>query len=77
MKITKSSKKIAQLKQNREKANMGCEKCPECGKVLPPNRPLMTLRYVKGLFKLKSMRIDCYNCEYCGCEWQSDPYEEE
>lgn len=36
---------------------------------------LVSTTWTKGLFKFKHMQADCYKCETCGAEWQSDPYE--
>lgn len=32
--------------------------------------------WADGFFKMKNMRVDCYSCCTCGCEWESDPYEQ-
>ena len=88
MKITKSGKKIAQLNTNKMLANIGCNICPCCGEKKSmleyvkegiSNKGivsgLVSTTWTKGLFKFKHMQADCYKCETCGAEWQSDPYE--
>ena len=87
MKITKTSEKIAQLNANKMLANIGCKVCPCCGETENAleyisegiyNKGIfsgVTRTFTKGIIKLKVMEVDCYKCETCGAEWESDPYE--
>lgn len=88
MKITKSGKKITQLNANKMLANIGCNVCPCCGETENALKYISEGIYNKGIFsgitrtftkgsiiKLKIMEVDCYRCETCGAEWESDPYE--
>lgn len=70
MKITKSSKKIKEFEKLTTIATTGCEKCPECGKV---STRIPTYRTWYNLFKGR-MRIICYKCDNCGCEYESEPH---
>lgn len=77
MQITKTSDRAAYLKQARRVANDGCDKCPCCGETYrgffaPPVRAW----YERGLFRTgRHVAVDCYTCDACGAEWESDPYE--
>lgn len=77
MKVTKTSDRASFLKIAKSNANKGCSKCPCCGKaynrlLLPPIKTW----YEGGFFKKgKSMKVDCYTCDSCGAQWESDPYE--
>lgn len=76
MKITKTSDRAAFLKKAKENANKGCDKCPCCGENYKGFSPLIKTWYEGGILKKgKHMKIDCYTCESCGAEWESDPYE--
>lgn len=88
MKITKTGDRAALIKKYREKANAGCNVCPNCGEKESFLSYLNKRIYNKGLssgclsktwatgfFKEKHMAIDCYKCNTCGCEWESEPYE--
>ena len=69
-------------------ANLGCNVCPRCGETKDffdymsegLNKGLSgtatyRLETVKvGFFRTRLMRIDCYSCYTCGCEWESEPY---
>lgn len=74
MKIKVSSDEVNRKKKLMEEATKGCDKCPECGKELGLYIPICK-KWAKGLFKTKHMQINCYRCEECGCEWESDPFE--
>lgn len=74
MKITKSGETIDILKARKSNANIGCEVCPNCGEVSIFHGGLCKT-WAEGLFKMKSMKIDCYSCMECGCQWESEPYE--
>ena len=84
MKITKDPNKPSVFEMNKINANNGCNNCPRCGEtrdfILEGNGikgiSQGTYRtYIEGFFKMKSMRVDCYTCHTCGCEWESDPYQ--
>ena len=71
IKITREEK--AKFEEMKEKANIGCKFCPQCGK---ENRYLPTHRtWAEGFFKIKHYRKDFYICPYCGCEYESDIYQ--
>lgn len=77
MKITKTSKRMSELKTAKEIANKGCDKCPCCGEIYN-GLPLEKSWYQGRLFrKGRYMKIDCYTCDSCGAEWESEPYEYE
>lgn len=86
MKITKTSDKALSLKNAREIANIGCNKCPCCGETKSHadylfediNKGIirgLQKTWVEGLFKMKNMKCDFYHCLTCGAEWESEPYE--
>lgn len=81
-------KNQAFLDAQKEKANIGCDVCPNCGEVKKEYSLLGDSgRYVykgithdydywcKGIFNIKYLKIDIYQCNTCGCKWQSEPYE--
>lgn len=72
MKITKTSERAYQLKKAKEKANKGCKSCPCCG--TPYIGIPLVKSWVKGFFKMEHYEVQCYHCQYCGAEWESDPY---
>lgn len=75
MKITKTSDRAYFLKIAEINANKGCDKCPCCGEIYKGIPPIKTW-YEGGFFKKgKYMKVKCYNCHFCGAEWESDPYE--
>ena len=85
MKITKSKINQAVAKSNRELANVDCKECPECGEIRKYHREGFSCygifnatckTWVTGFFKFRHKRIDCYHCYTCGCEWESEAYEE-
>lgn len=71
MKIIKSSKEIKDLEQLAIIANIGCEICPECGNSCKP-APIKKNWYEP---KKGCMKVTCYICENCGCEYESEPYQ--
>lgn len=87
MKITKGADKLAQEKLNKERASIGCDKCPVCGEtrkfmdVLTKEKKTGGIlastctTYSKGFFKSRSYRVDHYSCQTCGAKWDSEPYE--
>ncbi len=79
MKITKSINEIETLKSNYKIANKGCKKCPNCGhKNKFPSMISKTWFEGTGFLgfgKGKSMKINCYMCDKCGTEWESDAYQ--
>lgn len=85
MKITRQNKTdYTQYELNKQSANKGCNICPNCGE----NKKFYIDKkgkgkgigngiyrtYQEGFFKIKSMRVDCYECYTCGCQWESEPY---
>ena len=87
MKITKTNKEVLNRNIRKERANIGCDVCPCCGENKTFSEYLnedvydkgindtICKNYCVGLFKMKHMQIDCYKCETCGAEWESEPYE--
>lgn len=74
MKITKHSDEVLRKKKAEEEANKGCDKCPCCG--APHERFLGSCRtFFGGFLFTKYLQVDCYWCNKCGAEWESDPYE--
>jgi hypothetical protein len=71
LKITKSIKQVNKAKIVKEIANIGCNKCPNCG--TPLKHPTLFCKQWVDLIK-GFMQIDCYKCEKCKCEWESEPY---
>lgn len=71
MRITKSSKDNKKYELLAIKANIGCEKCPECGNLNTTRIPTQKSWYspLKG-----HMKVTCYKCEVCGCEYESEPF---
>lgn len=69
MKITLTAEQAANFKNTRELANKGCKVCPCCHTGSHTSYVYWTRI---GLFH--AYRADCYNCEKCGAEWQSDWY---
>lgn len=89
MKITRTAKEEAAYNSRREIANIGCNKCPCCGETKTLSEyfkeegvlkgisgGIYKSWYEGGLFrKSRHMRSDCYTCNTCGAQWESDPYE--
>lgn len=74
MKITKTPYEVISKNLKKEKANYGCYECPYCF----AHGLDITVTYktwIKGLIRMKNMRVDCYYCNKCGSEWESDEYE--
>lgn len=74
MKITRSSDTVKLSSSNRTIANKGCEKCPECGHVSKFGGGVCK-SWAEGIFKTRYYRVDCYSCNECGCQWESEKYE--
>ena len=74
MKVTKDGDMINILNNNKKRANEECEKCPNCG-IKSKFHGGVCKQWAEGLFKTKYYKIDCYSCEECGCQWESDKYE--
>ena len=87
MKITKWSNEVNISNEKRIIANIGCNICPCCGEVKDTfyyikqgilNKGIFSgiqKSWIEGFFKMRHMKADCYYCETCGAEWESDPYE--
>lgn len=78
MKITKTSEDVDRFKREKKIANRGCNKCPCCGsKKVKKGFPTIWREDAGGFFHYYSrhMKKDNYECEKCGAEWESDPYE--
>lgn len=73
MKIIKQNyDDITPAELKRKKANEGCDVCPNCHKkkYICETPYEMTLK----IGKRKAKRVDRYECNKCGCRWQSDPF---
>lgn len=84
MKITKNPNKLSIFEQNKIKANDGCDRCPVCGETrqwfFDGERSYgisdgIYREFHKGFFFIKSIRVNCYHCDTCGAEWESEPYQ--
>lgn len=88
MKITRNSDMFASQQARRNFANAGCQKCPCCGETKTSSEYLREGVYNKGIvggmicktwaegwFRTRYMRVDCYSCETCGAQWESEAYE--
>jgi hypothetical protein len=87
MRITKISDRMYREKYrfaiNKENANKGCNVCPICGEARDAFKCDMKQGILggcyrdwhEGIFHIKSMRCDCYECLSCGTQWESEPYE--
>ena len=87
MKITKTNKDVNNSNIRKKIANQGCYICPCCGEtksfhdyvtesgIFKGILDVTCRNYCKGFFKMKYMQVDCYKCETCGAEWESEPYE--
>ena len=87
MKITKHADRVKYLKEVKEKANEGCNVCPCCGETrtfwecckTPGKSQGVSYGYcvtwVTLFPRCKAWRKDCYSCDTCGAEWESDKYE--
>ena len=87
MKITKTADQSFIMDSNRIKANSGCRICPCCGEskshidylkkgVL--NKGVSSglhKTWAEGVFRMRNMKVDCYQCHSCGAEWESEPYQ--
>lgn len=83
MKITKDSRDASKLKSDKTRANAGCDVCPCCGEnkycweYHSLSRGLsapISRAWSEGVFKPKFFKVNCYRCNTCGAEWESDPY---
>lgn len=88
MVITKTSKEVKHFDALREIANRGCNKCPCCGEtrtliecikqgeIKGISSGIEKTWTEGGLFKpTRYMKCDCWSCNTCGAEWESDSYE--
>ena len=87
MKITRSGEKAEFFRQNKAKANAGCNVCPCCGETKSvmeyfsygiTNSGISSGTHkcwCEGFFRIKHMKVDCYSCKTCGAKWESEPYE--
>ncbi len=75
MKITKTNKEVSNYQQEKAKANAGCDVCPCCGttNIQPYMLPIHVVE--ERFWKSRAYTVDCYKCDNCGAEWQSDPYD--
>ena len=71
MKILKDWKTEEKYKKYREKANKGCDICPQCGS---SNLIIRTFSYDSIVYMYPRKKVDCYRCVDCGCEFRSEPY---
>lgn len=79
MKITYPNNRRLRSEERRYIANKGCDKCPCCGEtgVGEPFKRTgihggLTITYYPIFGKTKY--ADCYLCQRCGAEWNSDKY---
>lgn len=88
MRITKSSEEVNKFVMAKEIANHGCDRCPCCGETKTWDRYVqegvtnkgilkgyINKTWVKGIFRMRNMKCDCYKCTSCGAEWESEPYQ--
>lgn len=75
MKIIISKEEVDRKKKLKEKALKGCNKCPGCGANFNsiPEKITWSAGWV---LNLKHMAKYYYICNTCGCEWESDAFEE-
>lgn len=67
MKITKyGDTPDKSFEEYRKEANKGCQTCPCCS----------AQRIQRSAYRAVSdeCRVDCYRCNHCGAEWESDVY---
>lgn len=90
MKITRTNRDVLSAEQRREIANAGCWVCPCCGETKKETDyfkegiynkgifgGLIRKTWAEGLFRRRYMQVDCYTCNTCGAQWESDAYERE
>lgn len=88
MRITKTSKEANKFVIAKEIANKGCDRCPCCGETKSWGKYMqegitskgilkgvINKTWVEGIFHMRNMKCDCYKCESCGAEWESEPYQ--
>lgn len=76
---------------SRKVANLGCDKCPNCGEDKKDIEYIRTGVTSKGVshylfsemhsygflhIKSKQFNYDEYECKTCGCKWKSDEWVE-
>lgn len=86
MRITKDPNKPDVFETNMMTANIGCNRCPNCGETRDHFKCLANgesggisggiyRSWTEGFFRIKCMRADVYKCYTCGTEWESEPYQ--
>ena len=73
MRITKTRDQVNNFERNEAIANFGCNTCPCCGN--PVWGSLVSRSWIEGFFRTRHMKVNCYTCDSCGAQWESDPYE--
>lgn len=90
MRITRTPQDREFQATRKKIANRGCNVCPCCGETKSWTQymkegilnkgidgGLICKAWAEGLFHTRYIRVDCYSCNTCGAEWESEPYESE
>lgn len=87
MRVTKSIEQVNAEKMTKERANAGCNVCPNCGETKEDweyivdegncTKGISMLGHrtqIRGIIFTQTYHIDCYQCGTCGVKWESEPY---
>lgn len=88
MKVTRTPQDYEDRMTRKAIANRGCNVCPCCGETKNKmdyiaegifnkgvRSGLICKHWAQGILRTKYMQIDCYSCDTCGAEWESEQYE--